>query len=472
MAARAQHNSISQTLIALMALSSDELHSGESNGTAASSPLLLPPPAPDAANATNDDGDDGGRAFRSALRAHLEELVGQQEQHFVNALGGGGGVVGGGGSNDGRFINAVANPPSPSPSISASSSSSAASPEAHQSSGKSSSSSSSNDKKQEQHAARDRLAVLLAKLAERAVTNGPATIRAFDGASSLGRAGRAAFSQQPGAGACGRYGWDAGGAFSPASWTGPTVSLSLTLGSCALVPTLEGPGAALSAGSAWTNAVGELACLGPGLAYAVSPLAYTTAGLAGEALAVPACRLGATFGPSLTLRLTRSGRLGGGGAGSGGGGGGGGGASNDTYASEGAFLAGAVLNGTLDRRLRRLQLALEAAAGIKERRGGDKGWLWGGGGGGGGGGGEGGEGDDDDDGGQAGAGGDYEIAWEVDPLDAGADDGLREPKAAKALLRGLIGLAREHIGGGGGGSFVNRVVKGASAGGFENRVVG
>lgn len=429
MAARAQQNSLSQTLIALMALASAELQDG-SNITNSSS-TFVPPQAPDLVNAmallpkasssplvadanasasataTPANGD-----LRAALRAHLEELVGQQQQHFVNALG---------------FAHG----------------SDAATP------------TTATTPKNNDDDIQRRIAGLFASLAERAAAEGPASIKLHDGlVLGLGRTVRAATTQQPGAGPCGQYEWDAGGEYTPASWEGPAVSLSLSLGSCALVPSLEGPGAALTAGSAWTNAVGELACLGPGIAYSLSPLTYVSAGITGESLSAPACRIAAAFGPALSLRLTRSPKGGGGSSGQGGG---------DVYASEGEFLAGAVLNGTLDKRIRRLQRALEGAAGIKKalssRRGKEAeggGWFKG-----------------ETEEAEGGGGGDYELAWEVEK-EAGGDGLQGNKEKAKRLLKGApfapLLRALLQLEGHGGDGKAERGAPAAAA--FDNRVVG
>jgi hypothetical protein len=379
MASRAQQNSLSQTLMTMMALAAAEEDDNNSTTSANTNSTSLPPAPDDANNATAPTTPPD---FRNALRAHLEDLVGEQQQLFVNALGG-------------------KNPPTTN----------------------------------EKDTRKEQLALLLAaKLAERRAAQGPPSIQLHDDlVLGLGRTVRAATTQQPGAGPCGQYAWDAGGEYTPATWAGPTVSLSLSLGSCALVPSLEGPGAALTAGSAWTNAVGELACLGPGLAYFLSPLTYTSAGITGEALSVPACRLAASFGPSLSLRLTRSPKNNANGGG------------GDSYASEGQFLAGAVLNGTLDKRIRKLRRAIEIAAGIKEKN--KLGWR-------GGSAEEGGDGD--------GGGGDYGLAWEKE--EESGEDGLQlkggdKLSKGKSLLRALL----EHGGDGGGEGFFDNRVVGAAA---------
>jgi len=421
MASRAQQNSLSQTLIALMALAAAEVEEpqGEggggnggggvsSNGSASASSLLLLEAAAAGAAPTSDNAtttttttttttntitsnaEQDAVQFRNALRDHAEELVAQQQDQFVNALSFGqkqqedaskdDGIDDGGGG----FQNNIGG-----------------------------------GARADKNQRRDALGALLAKVAERVVANGPASVQLRDRlVMGLGRAARTAATSQPGAGPCGSYGWGAGGEYAPAVWQGPILSLSLSLGSCALIPSLEGPGAALTAGSAWTNAVGELACLGPGLAYALSPLIYTSAGLSGESLSAPACRLSASFGPSLSLTLMRGPRQGAGGKGEGGGG-------KDVYPSEGAFLAAAALNGTLDRRIRRLERGLAVAAGLRTAL---PMWRKG----------EGvGEGQDKEE--EEGDGGDYEFAWEKVEGKAGGD-ALR-----KGTGRHLAGELLRHV---------------------------
>ena len=175
MATRAQLNSLSQTLITLVALASDEAEeasSAEANATAAA-----------ADNATV-----AAPPFRNdvLLRAHLEELVAEQERGFINAF-------------------------------------------AASSSNSSNSSSSSTPTTQLKSDSLSSLTNLLAAIAARRAAAGPLSVRLRDAlVMGVGRTVRAATTEQPGAGPCGQYEWDAGGEYTPAIWTGPTVSVSLS----------------------------------------------------------------------------------------------------------------------------------------------------------------------------------------------------------------------------------------------------
>ena len=117
-----------------------------------------------------------------------------------------------------------------------------------------------------------------------------------------------------------------------------------------------------------------------------------------------------------------------------------GGSGSSSYPSEGAFLAGALLNATLDKRINRLQRALDVWAAWKGGEDGEEGGRE-----------------------EEGVGGDYELQWEKGP-GAGDEGGLRSLKPLKPLVRALLSQAREAGWGGGGGG-------GGASGGFENAVV-
>lgn len=141
--------------------------------------------------------------------------------------------------------------------------------------------------------------------------------------------------------ACGTFEFSAGGDEVPKTWTGPTLTLTQTTASCALVYDVEGVG-----NPSWTGASQRLACLGPATQYIFTPITYAGHSVEAESFACPECKVVRQFGRETSITLW------------------GGSKEKIKFRNEAEFYAAMLTNGTFDLWASQLK---DAVLGLQEK---------------------------------------------------------------------------------------------------------
>jgi hypothetical protein len=121
-------------------------------------------------------------------------------------------------------------------------------------------------------------------------------------AERLRRAAQLYRTRSPDGAGCGAYKFTPGGKDLPFTWQGPSLTLTQTTGSCAVLGELVGAG-----DPEWVGLQRRLACLGPSTQYLLSPITVLGAAVSGDVFACEKCAVFRRFGAGVRVKLTSNG---------------------------------------------------------------------------------------------------------------------------------------------------------------------